>query len=357
MRKPLIIVTGVDPTAIESVMTSLVWDLPRVVSIRHTIDPVGQTLTRVVSSIDGSLDTTRVDLEHACVACAIREDILPTILRYAKDPAWDSIIACLPVSAEADHVSSVIARDAVIARHVRLASVIAALPSTDVAQYLLSHQSLDEYGLHTGPDDSRSIGEASCGQVEYADAIISSDRMNDGDRAFVQALARPDSSIVMGVENVNAGQLLSGRHMSSHAYAWRSPRSDFDLPDLTVRGAWRIDLKSPRPFHPERLLDHIALMDGPFRSRGCFWVPTRPEAANSWDGVAGQLSFGPHSWWHPHTPLTRLILTGVGDPPDHVGKVFCDLLLSVPELNLDSTSWMQAEDGLEPWLGEIHRAA
>jgi G3E family GTPase len=357
MRKPLIIVTGVDPTAMESVMTSLVWDVPKVVSIRHTIDPVRQALIRMVSCIDGSLDTTQVDLEHACVSCAIREDILPTILRYAKDTAWEAIIACFPVSAEADHVSSIIARDPAIARHVRLASVIAAVPSTDVAQYILSHQSLEEHGLHTGPDDSRSIGEVSCGQIEYADSIISSDRMIDGDRALVHALMRPNSSFVMGVENVNVSQLLGGRHMSSHAYAWRSPRSDFNLPELGGRGAWRIDLKSPRPFHPERLLDHIALMDGPFRSRGCFWVPTRPEAANSWDGVAGQLSLGPHSWWHPHPPLTRLILTGVGDPPDHLRQVFSDLVLSASEMDLDASTWMQAEDGLEPWLGDIHRAA
>jgi G3E family GTPase len=357
MRKPLIIVTGVDPTAMDSVMTSLVWDAPGVVSIRHTIDPVTQTLTRIVSSQDGALDTGQVDLDHACVSCAIREDILPTIMRYAKDPAWESIIACLPASAEADHLSSVIARDAVIARHVRLASVVAAVPSTDVAHYLLSDRLLEDDRLHTGPDDSRCLGEASCGQVEYADVIVSSDRMDDGDRAFVQALARPDASIVMGVENVNAGQLLSGRHMSSHAYAWRSPRTDFNLPELGGRGVWRIDLKTSRPFHPERLLDHIALMDGPFRSRGCFWVPTRPEAANSWDGVAGQLSFGPHSWWHPQPPLTRLILTGVGDPPDHLQHVFSDLVLTASEMNLDASTWMQAEDGLEPWLGVIHRAA
>ena len=51
MRKPLIVVTGVDPTAMQSTMASLVWALPDVVAIRHVIEPITQQLSRFVSSM------------------------------------------------------------------------------------------------------------------------------------------------------------------------------------------------------------------------------------------------------------------------------------------------------------------
>lgn len=357
MRKPLIVITGVDPVAMQSAMSSLVWDLPGVVAIRHVIEPITQELSRFVSSVDGSIETAVIDLQHACVGCAIREDILPTILRLAQEPQWEAIVACLPVSAEADHLSAAISRDPIVSRHVRLTSVIAAIPGDHAYNHLMDNQWLGDSGLQTGPGDPRSVGEAVCAQVEYADVIVSDGPLLEVDRDFVAALTRPKSQVVVGAENLDVSALLEGRHRSKEAYAWRSPRSDFRLPSLGDSRAWRIDLSSPRPFHPDRLMDDISLLGGPYRSRGCFWVPTRPKMANTWDGVAGQVTIGQHSSWHLHEPITRLILTGVGCRPPEVHDVFAHLLLSSSEMKLDPNSWLQPEDGLEPWLGDIPHAA
>ncbi|HEY7822514.1 MAG TPA: GTP-binding protein [Acidimicrobiia bacterium] len=357
MRKPLIVITGVDPMAMQSTMSSLVWDLPGVVSIRHVIDPITQQLSRYVSSVNGSVETAVINLEHACVGCAIREDIMPTILRIAQEPEWQTLVACLPISAEADHLSAAISRDPIVSRHVRLTNVIAAIPGEGAHAHLMSNEWLGDQGLQTGPGDPRSIGEAICAQIEYSDVVVADSALLDVDRDLVTALARPTSRVIQGAESVDVLGLLDGRHASSEAYAWRSPRSDFRLPGLGDSRAWRIDLTSSRPFHPDRLMDNIASLGGPYRSRGCFWVPTRPQTANTWDGVSGQVSIGQHSRWHPQQPITRLILTGVGCRPQDVHGAFADLLLTPEEMNQDPLSWAQAEDGLEPWLGDIPRAA
>ena len=93
MRKPLIVGTGGDPTAMQATMASLVWALPDVVAIRHVIEPITQQLSRFVSSVHGSEDTADIDLQHACVGCAVREDILPTILRLSQEPELRTIVA------------------------------------------------------------------------------------------------------------------------------------------------------------------------------------------------------------------------------------------------------------------------
>ena len=79
--------------------------------------------------------------------------------------------------------------------------------------------------------------------------------------------------------------------------------------------------------------------------------------ANTWEGVDGQVSIGQHSEWDLDTPLTRLILTGVGCAPNGVHTVFGNLLLSNAELQREPGTWLTSEDGLEPWLGDIPYAA
>lgn len=357
MRKPLIVITGVDPMAMQATMSSLVWDLPKVVAIRHTIEPITQKLSRFVSSVEGSVESAEIDLEHACVGCAIREDILPTIVRLAQDPQWETVVACLPTSAEADHLSAAISRDPLVSRYIRLSSVIATVPGEEALEHLMNSQWLGEFGYQTGPGDPRCVGESACAQVEYADVVVATMRISDTGRDFIHALKRPTAQLVVGAENIEVASLTEGRHLSGVASAWRSPMADYELPDLPRSDAWRLDLQSSRPFHPERLVDHIGRLDGPFRSRGCFWVPTRPDLANTWDGVCGQVGIGQHSHWGSQTPITRLILTGVGRPPAGLHDIFDDLLLTDQEMNLDVGHWQLAEDGLEPWLGDIPHAA
>ena len=69
------------------------------------------------------------------------------------------------------------------------------------------------------------------------------------------------------------------------------------------------------------------------------------------------MSIGQHSEWDPDTPLTRLILTGVGCAPNGVHTIFGNLLLSNAELQHEPGTWLTSEDGLEPWLGDIPYAA
>jgi G3E family GTPase len=118
--------------------------------------------------------------------------------------------------------------------------------------------------------------------------------------------------------------------------------------------SWRVDLRSDRSFHPERLLELLdRLGGGRHRSRGCFWLPTRPGDVLAWDGAGGQLSIGRSRPWGRQPRHTRIVLHGVGTPPDHLEAAFDDILL----LPTDPGPWTAATDGFEAWLGPIHHAA
>lgn len=358
MRKPVVVVTGVAPTAMDSALVSLSWDAPGAVVVRHRIDPHSQILTRTVSDATGVVEQEHIPLEHACVTCALREDIVPTLQRVGRDGRWSSIVAGLPTATEATQLTHILTRDSKLARYLKLSSVVNALGSAHLVEDLLSDDLLRERELHTNPDDDRGVGEVACAQIELADLV-----MFDGDPGadgtdLVRALARPDAQLVTGADQLDGTEITSQRHQRSLTTAWYSPELEADVPPLGTSRAWRLTLSSPRPFHPDRLLDQIErLGTGRHRSRGCFWLPTRPGALLEWSGAGGQLSIGSYGSWGRRTPLTRLVFTGLGTAPNDLVTAFEDLLLTPAEASLDQRSWDVGEDGLEPWLGDIRDAA
>lgn len=358
MRTPLVVITGTDPAAMDSAMVNLSWDLPRAVAVRHRIDPDSQVLTRTVSDAGGVLEQEQIPLEHACVSCALREDILPTLERLARDDRWSSIVAGLPVATEAAQLAHVLTRDTRLARRLKLSSIVHAVSTDTVVEDLLGDDLLRERGLHSNPDDDRGVGEVGCAQIEFADLVLLTGGPASTGHDLVSALARPDAVLVTGAEQLDGGALLEQRHQLTATSAWCSPAPEVDVPPLGKGEAWRLELSSPRPFHPERLLDQIERLGaGRHRSRGCFWVPTRPDMQLEWAGAGGHLSIGSYSSWGRRTPQTRLLFTGLGTAPSHLVAAFEDLLLTPEEALLDRRGWEVMEDGLEPWLGDIRDVA
>ena len=125
------------------------FDLPEAVVVRHHIDVERGVLTRVVSDLDGVVEVEEIDLEHACVSCALRQDVLPTLERLAASGRWRSIVAHLPVGAEARQVCHVLAHDTVLARRLRVAAVVA-VAGASVEADLLGDDLLAESALVAG---------------------------------------------------------------------------------------------------------------------------------------------------------------------------------------------------------------
>jgi G3E family GTPase len=357
-RTPVILVTGVDAAAMDVATVGLQFDLPHAAVMRHTLDVSQQLLTRRVSDLTGLVEAEQMDLDHACVSCALREDIVPTLERLAATRRWGAIIAHLPTSAEALQVCRVVAMDQRIAPHVRISAVVHALDGATAHHDLLGDDLLVERGVHTSEEDTRGLAEAHCALVEYADAIVTVGDLDEVDTDLVRAIARPDALLVPDASALDPAMLTGDLHQHGRTERWVDVVRRGTLPELTSEHVWRLDLRTTRPLHPGRLLDGIeSLGGGPRRSRGCFWLPTRPGAICAWDGAGGQLSIGTASPWGRSTPLTRIVVTGVDDEREALVEAFHGALLTDAETTDRGLYWEVAHDGLEPWLGVISRAA
>lgn len=348
---PVTIVTGVHPDAMASTALSLMLDLPDAVVVRHRIDLERSVLVRMVSDITGVIEHEEVDLEHACVPCAIREDVVPTLLRVSEDPRWTSVLAHLPVGAEPDQVCHVLTQDPALARAVRIERVVAAVDGPTLTDDLLGDALLADRGLESSPSDRRGIGEVLADLLEYADLVVASEPVADVDLHLARALARPGVPVVRGTENAASGCTLV--HEPALTRAWIDPLRRVALPRLGGSGIWRVDLRSDRAFHPARLLHGLGdLGSGRHRSTGCFWLPSRPDQAIVWAGAGGQVSIGNGPSWGRSPRFSRLVLTGVGTAPAHLESAFDAMLLEPGE-----SVALPGYDGFEPWLGPIRDVA
>jgi G3E family GTPase len=190
--------------------------------------------------------------------------------------------------------------------------------------------------------------------VEHADVVVGAHGLDPVSRDLLAALTRPEVAVLDGADQLDGRLLAEGLHDHTRTSTWTDPLRLGDLPPLGSSRVWRLDLRSEAPFEPERLLHQVGrLGSGRHRSRGRFWLPTRPDRVLEWAGAGGQLSIGTLDPWGNRPPRTRLLFTGTGTPPADLIEAFGDLLAR----DAAPSGQRPDEDGFEPWLGPIGEVA
>ncbi|MFV0453243.1 MAG: CobW family GTP-binding protein [Propioniciclava sp.] len=353
-RTPVILISGVAEAPMAAAAISLQWDLPDAAAVRHEIDPDRELLVRTVSDSTGLLERTEVDIEHACATCAIREDIVPTLERLAETGRWSTLIATLPVGAETSQVCRVLGYHPQTAPQVRISAAVVALDATTLTDDLLGEDLLIERGLPVRSDDERGVAETAAAMVEYADLVLTTGPLDVAGRDLITALQRPGARVA-DTSTPDSRALAAGIHHHDTTEEWVQVVRRMPLTPDPDSSAWTLDFSSDRPFHPERLQQAVeALGRGTHRSRGCFWLPSRPGQVCQWDGAGGMLSIGPCDHWNGTDQLTRIVVVGRGEARSGLAATFESCLLTDAELSARGRYWEVASDGYEPWLGPVH---
>lgn len=367
---PMSLLATTDPVVRDSTLFGLLVDSPGLVAVRHDILAADGALRRLVLDATGVLEDVTMPLEHACLSCAVREDALPTLARLTDDGRWTSALLALPVSAETLPAARALTSACSPGGQLEgafLSTVAAAVDLGTLEDDLLGDDTLAERGLALTDDDERSVGEALAAQLEHADLVVTAQGVTTPGATptasgLVDRLRSTGSRRVDGLHTVTVAH-LAGRHdqalgeRRAHPLAARSAVGH-------RRGAgdtsWTLELRSPLPFHPDRLLDSIeSLGAGRVRARGVFHVADRPRTACLWDGAGGQLAVAALGPWAEvcagTTPQTRIVIVGAhdGDGLDdrpRLREAF-QAALATPEELRQPGRWSGHEDVLAPWLG------
>ncbi|WP_061962340.1 CobW family GTP-binding protein [Demequina flava] len=348
------ILSTMDPVIRASVSFSLALERADTVVIHH--DLVGDEIRRVVSDASGVVETDATELEHACLSCAVREDLIPTLERLRARGRWTRALVALPVTAESAPVTRALntaSRRGGELAGTRLGAVICAVDATTIADDAFNSDFLDDRGLSLVEDDGRVVAEAVAPMLAHADlvAIVGDGPVSGEAVATVGHLRGRGSSVVAGpAETLDGDAIMAHEHRCHRAMGRVDPLRLERHVEPDSNGVWSIDLVSTKPFHPDRLREHLVeLGSHDARTRGHFRVPTRPGEPCAWEGAGRQVSVGSLGSWGRNRRATRLVVTGRGPERESIARAFDACLLRDDERHLN---WANGDD-LSDWLGPV----
>ena len=250
-----------------------------------------------------------VEMSNGCICCTLREDLLEEVTTLAQEGRFDYLLIesigisePLPVAETftfADENGVSLSEVASLDTMVTVVDAVNFLNDYDEAKYL------QETGESLGEDDERSVADLLIDQVEFADVILISktDLASASDIARLIAILKtlnthakitPISNGEVEVDNVlNTGLFDFDRAQQSPG--WLKEMRGEHVPETEEYGINSFVYEARRPFHSERFhqfLHSTEKYGKLIRSKGCFWLATRPEFAGQWSQAGGIARYG-----------------------------------------------------------------
>ena len=76
MTVPVTMLSSIDSVLRDTAVFSVVTDLPGTGVLRQDLDPTAGTLHRVISDVTGIVQDETIPMDHTCLGCAVRADLL-----------------------------------------------------------------------------------------------------------------------------------------------------------------------------------------------------------------------------------------------------------------------------------------
>lgn len=291
MSVPIVLVGGLAATAAERIADELADGDTAVV--HHDLCRVTEGVVRRRLRHRGQDTWTVLELGHGCVSCTLREDLLPLVARLSERSDVSRIVLHLDPRMEPEPICWALDRS-------RVQAVVTAVDHERWLEDALGDDTMYERGLGGSADDERTVAQVAIGQAEFADVLVLTGPAGRLDAAF-RRLAPTALQVPLGaIDQRHSGWLLSlppnarrGRPDNAHGPLLRGQ------PPLHREDGFELLLFSERrPFHPERFHANIdVLLDGVVRTRGRFWLASRPDVALWLESAGGGLQIGHAGPW------------------------------------------------------------
>lgn len=340
-----------------------------------------------------------VEMSNGCICCTLREDLLEEVARLAGEGRFDYLLIESTGIAEPLPVAETFTfRDESgqsLADLARLDTMVTVVDGVNFLRDLHEAEALAERGESLGEDDERSVTDLLIDQVEFADVILVSkiDLISGAEREELLALLarlNPQAEVLpMVMGRVPLAKILdTGRfdfERAAQAPGWLAELRGEHVPETEEYGIASTAWRARRPLHPQRFHDflHREWDNGRLlRSKGWFWLASRPEEAGSWSQAGGLMRHGyAGRWWHavpreqwPQDAESQAAILahwqdGCGDRRQELvfigqhldfARLHAELdacLLSEAEMALGEQAWLALDDPFDAWLAEADEEA
>ncbi|TQN33569.1 G3E family GTPase [Haloactinospora alba] len=315
---PVVLVTGLHARSRRHVVDELLLALPGSVAVRHDIrGSTGRNVRRVLRDRWGERERTPVGEAGSCFSCALLRDLVPLLLDIAERGEDRLCVVETHGAVEPQTVAEALtlarSEGRPIAERLRLAAVVGAVHTGSLLTDLATTDTLADRGLGTA-GDRRTVAEALAHQLEYP-TVLAPHGTSSGTAPYEQCAALLSqlnpAALVVEPDGAELAGLADGTFDPLAARARVDPVTAQPPTGLERARVRTVTWHRALPLHPGRL--HAALDElvaTTLRSRGRFWLASRPDTLLVWDAAGASLAVESAGPWAAALPGAAWELLG-----------------------------------------------
>lgn len=275
----------------------------------------GNTLSRT--------DEKLVEMSNGCICCTLREDLIEEVAKLALENKYDYLLIestgisePLPVAQtfwfESDELEVSLTDVCQLDTMVTVVDAKNFLKDFGSPDTIASREMNDE-------EDQRSIVNLLTDQVEFADVILinKADLVSEEEMNLLKGIIaklNPKAKVIKSEFGKIPLQSILGTKQfdyetTSQSAGWIQELEKEHQPETEEYGISSFVFRDKRPFHPERFWNYVSMLwpANVIRSKGLFWLASRPDDALTWSQAGGSLRADFAGVWWCSMPFEKRI--------------------------------------------------
>jgi G3E family GTPase len=253
-----------------------------------------------------------VEMQNGCICCTLREDLLLEVGRLAREGRFDYLLIestgisePLPV-AETFGFTDEEGRS--LGDVARLDTLVTVVDAANFPTDWASADRLTDRGAALDPEDGRNVVQLLVEQIEFADVLVinKTDMVSTAELTTLQeTLRRLNPRARQEVAERGRVPLdrvldtgLFDMERAQEAPGWMATLRGEESSEADTYGFASFVWRARKPFHPERFHAFLqAAKPNLVRSKGFFWLASRPEWMGYWAQAGRITEVGPAGFW------------------------------------------------------------
>ena len=262
-------------------------------------------------------DEKLVEMSNGCICCTLREDLLTEVERLANEQKYDYLIIESTGISEPMPVAETFFFEDESGKKLddlaRLDTLVTLVDAKNILNEIEVADYLSDRNLEVDEEDTRTISDLLIEQIEFANVIVinKTDLVSKKELESLHALIKKINSSAK-VLTSQYGKIPFDNILNTHLFKeeqskefeeWlKNPITEKES-ETEEFGISSFVYKRKEPFHPERFWNLISeRWDGVVRSKGCFWISSRPEQVGAWSQAGGSCSAHFKGHWFATLP-------------------------------------------------------
>ena len=279
-----------------------------------------------------------VEMSNGCICCTLREDLMIEVEKLAKQKKFDYLLIestgisePIPLAQTFSFATGEELLD--LTKFSTLDTMVTVVDAFNFFNDFGSADTIVQRKMTDDEQDQRSIVNLLTDQIEFANVIVlnKTDLVSTDNLKLLEGLLmklNPEAKIIKSTfGKIQPKEILNTKlfdyDKAQQAAGWIKELNNELTPETEEYGINSFVFRDPRPFHPQRLWDLIQNKwpSNVIRSKGIFWMASRPNLALLWSQAGGSSKAEVYGkWWASVSWAERAKSDAYMENQDHIQR-------------------------------------